>query len=225
MLLAVALPAYAQDNSTTVVPLPPPVMAAPAAPQALTAPPAAVAPAPVTPTQIGQNPAPGQYDNGDSQPAPDQSATTAAPAAPAVPPATTPPQPPNTWLPGTTAVLGVLDKVDGSSSSVTIPPQPPNTWLPGTTAVLGVLDKVDGSSSSVTIPVGGQAIVGDLQVSVLACANRPATEIPDTAIFISTQNAPGAANSPLYRGWMVRSMPGATVAGDADEIFRVVSCS
>jgi hypothetical protein len=29
----------------------------------------------------------------------------------------------------------------------------------------------------------------------------------------------------LYKGWMVRSTPGATVVGDAGETFRVVDCS
>jgi hypothetical protein len=184
-LLLAALPAYAQDNGVTIVPPPPPIVTSTTPPQGA----APITPSPVTPTQVGQ--APPAYDNGASQPAPDQSATTATPAAP---PATT-------------------------------PPAPPNDWVPGTTAVLGVLNKVDGSTANVTIAVGGQATVGDLQVSVLACVNRPPTEIPDTAIFISTANAPGATNAALYRGWMVRSTPGATVAGDADEIFRVVSCT
>jgi hypothetical protein len=88
-----------------------------------------------------------------------------------------------------------------------------------------VLDKVDGSTSEVSIPVGGQQNVGDLQVSVLACVTRPPGQLPDTAIFLSVQNPAQGADTPLYRGWMVRSMPGAAVVGDASEIFRVVACS
>jgi hypothetical protein len=102
------------------------------------------------------------------------------------------------------------------------PPPPP--WAMGKTATLGVLDKVDGGTSQVTIPVGGQAAVGDLQVTVLACASRPAGQIPDTAIYLSAQ-ASGAAGAPLYHGWMLRSAPGAAVVGDASETFRVIDCS
>jgi hypothetical protein len=107
----------------------------------------------------------------------------------------------------------------------TTPPAIPNTWLPGTSATLGVLNKVDGTSSQVTIAVGGHAAIGDLTVSVLACANRPPTQVPDAAIYLTT--APAAANNAAsgFRGWIIQSMPGATVAGDAGETFRVISCA
>jgi hypothetical protein len=104
-------------------------------------------------------------------------------------------------------------------------PTVPNTWVPGKTAVLGVLNKVDGGASQISIPVGSQANVGDLQVSVQSCVTRPPDQIPDTAIFLSVQNNTNSSDSPLFRGWMVRSEPGATVVGDASETFRVVNCS
>jgi hypothetical protein len=105
------------------------------------------------------------------------------------------------------------------------PPALPQTWVPGTTATLGVLDKVDGSVSQLSIPVGGQAGVGDMTVSVLACVSRPPGQIPDTAVFIDAQSDAGSALSPGFRGWMVKSAPGAAVAGNADEAFRVIACS
>ena len=37
--------------------------------------------------------------------------------------------------------------------------------------------------------------------------------------------AGAAAGAPIFRGWMIRSIPGATVVGDASETLRVVSCS
>jgi hypothetical protein len=104
-------------------------------------------------------------------------------------------------------------------------PAVPNTWVPGKTAILGVLDKVAGGASQISIPVGGQANVGDLQVSVQSCVTRPPDQLPDTAVFLSVQNNTDSPGSPLYRGWMVRSTPGATVVGDASETFRVINCS
>jgi hypothetical protein len=112
-----------------------------------------------------------------------------------------------------------------SPPAQTTPPQPPNTWVAGTTAKLGVLNKVDGSVSAVSIPVGGQANIGDLTVNVLACFNRPANQIPDTAIFLNAQSTNADPAVPTYRGWMVLSAPGAAVVGDAGETFRVIACS
>jgi hypothetical protein len=102
---------------------------------------------------------------------------------------------------------------------------PANNWVPGTTAKLGVLNKIDGSVTEISVAVGSQANVGDLQVSVLACVTRPAGEIPDAAIFVAAQNPAGNADAPVYRGWIVRSAPGAAVVGDASETFRVIDCS
>jgi len=109
--------------------------------------------------------------------------------------------------------------------AATTPPVPANAWVPGTTAKLRVLDKVDGGVSDLSIPVGGQATAGDLQISVLACALRPPGQIPDSAIFLSIAPAGDSTVAPSYRGWMVRSVPAASVVGNASESFRVVGCS
>ncbi|HTQ71124.1 MAG TPA: DUF2155 domain-containing protein [Acidocella sp.] len=106
-----------------------------------------------------------------------------------------------------------------------VPPAPSNDWVPGKTAVLGVLNKVDGSSTTLTIAVGGQAVVGDLTVSVQACVSRPDGQLPDSAIFLTLQPKDAQGGGPVYRGWMVRSAPGATDAGNAGQAFRVVTCS
>ncbi len=103
-------------------------------------------------------------------------------------------------------------------------PAIPNDWTTGTTALLGVLNKVDGSTSQLSIPVGSQANVGDLQLSVQSCVSRPSGELPDAAIFLTVQALANSAGPPLFRGWMVRSTPGATVVGDAGETFRVIGC-
>jgi len=166
LAFGLAAPAFGQSDGTIAVPPAPPIIASPVTPQIVT-PPSTLPPAT----------APTNQDTG----------TAAAP-------------PPDDSL----------------------PPQPPDSWVPGKAAQLGVLNKVDGSVSSITIPVGGQNQIGDLTVSVLACVIRPADEIPDAAVFIAATGAGAAA--PIYRGWMVRSMPGAAVVGDASETFRVISC-
>jgi hypothetical protein len=159
-------------------------------------------------------------------PAPPIASAPAAPA-PAVqtPSASPPPGLVQTTMPPVTpdnTAPAAANTDTGTPPPDAAPPPPP--WAMGKTATLGVLDKVDGGTSQVTIPVGGQAAVGDLQVNVLACATRPAGQIPDTAIYLSAQAA-GAAGAPLYHGWMLRSAPGAAVVGDASETFRVINCS
>jgi len=104
-------------------------------------------------------------------------------------------------------------------------PVQPNNWVSGHTAVLGLLNKVDGSTSQLSIPVGGQSTVGDLQVSVQACSSRPEGQLPDDAVFLTVQPADDSGATPIYRGWMVRSAPGATVVGDAGETFRIINCT
>jgi hypothetical protein len=106
-----------------------------------------------------------------------------------------------------------------------IAPIPPNSWLPGKTAEIGVLDKIDGSVSTVSIPVGGQSVVGDLQVNVQACVTRPPDQVPDAAVFLALQNTQNASAPPNYHGWLVKSAPGAAVAGDASETFRIIGCT
>jgi hypothetical protein len=62
-------------------------------------------------------------------------------------------------------------------------------------------------------------------VNVLACDSRPAGELPDDAIFVSIQPVVQSDGGPIFRGWMLRSLPGAAVVGDASETFRVAGCS
>jgi len=146
--------------------------------------------------------------------------------APPVPPAEQPPGLVQTPTPPVNTDNGAANQTAATPPpAATAPPPTPNTWVPGTTAKLGVLNKVDGSVSSVSIPVGGQAAIGDLQVSIQACVTRPPDQVPDAAIFLSVQPQSQSTASPLFRGWMVRSTPGATVVGDGGETFRVINCT
>jgi hypothetical protein len=139
----------------------------------------------------------------------------------------TPPADIDTGTPAQTPAdnSGGQGQAQAQSTAPDIAPVPPNTWLPGKTAQIGVLDKIDGSVSQRSIPVGGQSVVGDLQVSVQACMTRPPDQVPDAAVFLALQSTQNASAPPDYRGWLVRSAPGAAVAGDASETFRIIGCS
>jgi len=137
--------------------------------------------------------------------------TTAAPATATIP---------NAAAPGSTVPVAA-----GQPAPPDTAPAAPGSWTQGTTAVLGVLNKVDGSTSQLSLPVGGTAQQsGDLSVSVQACVTRPAGQIPDAAVFVTIQPTQDST-APLYRGWLVRSAPGAAVAGNAGQTFRVISCT
>jgi len=162
---------------------------------------------------------------------------TPAPAAPVAPSAPQAPSPPGLGQAPAASGGSALGQAAPGTTTTTNPAAPatpvapdapaviPNTWLPAGGAVLGVLNKVEGSTQKITIPAGGQATVGDLVVSVQTCLTRPPTELPDAAVFLSVQPAGADSGAAGFRGWMVRSAPGATVVGDAGETFRVIGCS
>jgi hypothetical protein len=155
---------------------------------------------------------------------PIMAAPLAAPATPTPPAAAAPPGLVQTPVPPASATQATAPNTDNGTAS-TAPAAPPNNWVPGTSAKIRVLNKVDGSVTDLSIPVGGQSTAGDLQLSVLACVQRPPGQIPDSAIFLSIQSIADASAAPSYRGWMVRSVPAAAVVGNASETFRVISCS
>ncbi len=213
--------AWAQnDQSMIVIPPAPPVVAAPPAVAVPPAPPVASQNLPAVQSQPLSPPAQAQAQSQMLPGAPPTQSAAAAPpsapaqpaAAPAQPGASAPapaaqaanaqpaapdaaPMPPNDWTPGHTAMLGVLNEVDGSTSQVSVP--------------VG----------------GQPAKAGDVLVSVQACATRPPQELPDTAVFLTVQPAGDNSAAPLYRGWMLHSAPGASVVGNAAESFRVISCA
>ncbi|MDE1884246.1 MAG: DUF2155 domain-containing protein [Rhodospirillales bacterium] len=200
------------DQNTVVVPPPPPVVSSlpnapevPVAPQPAPPPGLVQTPLPPPGSEAGVPPAATSADNGDNG---------NAPSVQAVSPSTGP-LPPAGNTPEATAAAAPPD----------VAPVPANVWVPGKTAELGVLNKIDGSTSKLTIPVGGQATAGDLTVSVQACVMRPPGALPDSAAFITLQPDASQGSTPVYRGWMVHSAPGATDAGDAGEAFRVITCS
>jgi hypothetical protein len=198
------------DNNVIAVPPAPAIVAAPPSPP-MPPVPAALAP----PGLVTASP-PANVDNG--APPNDDNGSAAPPAAPAQPGTGQP----GTGQPGTTGQAGTSQD---QSQDQDVIPVPPNDWQPGKLAEIGVLDKVGGGVKEISIPVGGQSVVGDLQVNVLACVTRPPDQVPDAAVFLALQSTDNLSGPPDYRGWLVRSAPGAAVAGDASEIFRIIGCS
>jgi hypothetical protein len=199
-----------QNENTIAVPPAPPIVASPATP---TSPPIPQTPAAPPPFLVPPNPAPtgntsGNVDNGaaNTSNAPGTGTSATAPA-------------PLPVAPGGAAPSG-----DQALDQDTIP-TPPNIWQPGKVAEIGVLDKIDGEVAELSVPVGGQSVIGDLQVNVLACVTRPPDQVPDAAVFLALQSTGNPAGPPAYRGWLIRSEPGAAVAGDASETFRIIACS
>jgi hypothetical protein len=146
-------------------------------------------------------------------------------AAPSSPPpqAQAPAQPPGlAQTPPVNADNGAATPATGAPPA-TMPVT--NDWTPGKTAELGVLDRVDGGIANLNIPVGGQVTSGDLQISVLACVMRPANQVPDAAIYLNVQTTDSKSGPPIFHGWMVRSIPAATVVGDSSETLRVANCT
>jgi len=180
--------------------------------------------------------APAVAQTGQTIAVPPAPALTPAPSAPAAPVAPSAPAP----VFGQTPPANSDNGAPAAPTTPTAPtapaapaaPVPPdaaapvnNTWLPAGAARLGVLNKVDGSTQQITIPPGGQATVGDLVVSVQSCLVRPADQLPDAAVFLTVQPAGSDSGAAGFRGWMIRSAPGATVVGDAGETFRLIGCS
>jgi len=146
------------------------------------------------------------------------------PAAPAPPGLVQTPVPPANSDTGAPPSDNAAGSTPSTNNAATTMPMS-NNWVPGKTAEIGVLDRVDGGVANLNIPVGGQATSGDLTISVLACVMRPDSDIADAAIFVNVQSTANNAGPPIFHGWMVRSIPAATVVGDSSETLRVANCT
>lgn len=225
------LPAPAHPAAAPAPTTPPEMVQKPSLPPKVTA--APITQTPLPPPETLQKPSP-------AVPVPPPNLTPAPTAAVPSPPAAPAPQP--TASP---SVPVVPDVAAGSGTAVSpsvttppaaapgaptpppsdVPPPPETAWVPATSAEIAVLNKVEGSTQTMTIPVGAQAQAGDLTISVQACVLRPAGALPNAAVYLSLRSTAQPDLSPAYQGWVVRSMPGATDAENADEAVRLVGCS
>lgn len=132
------------------------------------------------------------------------SATAPSAAASPVPGSTTPaalpendvaPVQENSWVYGHRAELGVLNKVDGSTETITVP--------------------VGGQVTSGDLTVSVQACV------MRPPGELPNAAVYLTLLPIKADDS----TVPVYKGWIVQSAPGAADSENADEAFRVVGCT
>jgi hypothetical protein len=196
-LVAVTPVAWAQNNqpaSLAPVPLAPGIISAPNAPL----------PAPSAPQSLPPPDLPAPDLPTDSTAAPPND-----PTALAEPPVASPQSPDHT---------------------TNTPAQIKPIWDRRGSAVLDVLDKEDGAVHRIDVPVGSSVVEGKLSVAVASCVERPKGMTPDAATFATvtsktgTTNASSTVDAPLFRGWLIRSEPGATVVGDAAVTFRLIGC-
>ncbi|MDD2877914.1 MAG: DUF2155 domain-containing protein [Acidiphilium sp.] len=184
-----------------------------------------LAPVPLPPsiTKVPDAPLPAQPDAAQALPAPDLPAPTVAP-----PPGLERPSPQG----GQAGALPPMT-ADGTTQTGTssAPAQVKPIWDRRATAVLDVLDKEDGAVRRIQVPVGSTVSQGKLEIKVGACVVRPQDMPPDAAIFVTvrpetaTPASSSSVSSPLFRGWLIRSEPGATVVGDAAMTFRLIGCT
>ncbi len=80
--------------------------------------------------------------------------------------------------------------------------------VPGTGAILQALDKVTARTTRLDIPVGKTATFGTLRILVHACRKAPPEDTPESAAHLDiVEIRPGAAEKPLFSGWMFASSP------------------
>jgi hypothetical protein len=243
------------DQNTVAVPPAPPIVSAPLSapmPQVVTpqpAPPGLVqTPVPPANADNGQNPPDGTaVDNGapaaPTPVTPDASQTAPVTPGQTAPAVTTPTPAPNTasstpppaandWVPQHTARIGLLDKVDGGASTVSIPVGGQTDAGDLQISVLACETRPPGEIPDDAIFVSIQPVATG--ATGTASAAPPPGGTPADATASGGPAPPGqgdgtqagsASGAPIFRGWMVRSIPGATVVGDASETLRVVSCS
>ncbi len=82
------------------------------------------------------------------------------------------------------------------------------TTVPGTGALLQALDKVTARITSLEVPVGKTATFGTLRILIHACRKAPPEDPPESAAHLDIiEIRPGAAEKPLFSGWMFASSP------------------
>jgi hypothetical protein len=203
--LLAAMPSAGAQNSQPAslapVPLSPSIIATPNAPL----------PAPVPPSSAPSH--------AKSLPAPDL-------PAPNLPAGTLTAPPPN----ATASDHSPVTEGGSSNGAYGAPAQIKPIWNQRGAALLDVLDKEDGAVHRIKVPVGSSTSEGRLSIEVGACVVRPKEMTSDAATFLTVTskpvdgNASSTGDTPLFRGWLIRSEPGATVVGDAAVTFRLIGC-
>lgn len=102
------------------------------------------------------------------------------------------------------------------------PVRPGGDWVSKPGAELRGLDKVTARASVLTGKVGEVLQFGSLSILVRGCAVRPPDQPADVAVFLEITDR--GATAPLFRGWMIGSMPSSAVLEHPVYDVRVVAC-
>ena len=116
--------------------------------------------------------------------------------------------------------------IPGASSGLPAQAGPaivPNTWLPQGGAILQALDKVNAQNATLTVKVGQSATFGSLVITVQACDIRPPDQPPDAAAYLMVTDA--HANSPGFKGWMLKQEPEVNMLEHPIYDLRVTGCT
>ena len=98
-------------------------------------------------------------------------------------------------------------------------------WEPKREAQLQALDKVTARITILKVPVNQPVTFGTLRVTVRACNARPASEVPDAAVWLQvddTRNDSGG--KPVFQGWMFANAPGIAMLEHPVYDLRVLEC-
>ena len=99
----------------------------------------------------------------------------------------------------------------------------PNTWIPQGSATLQALDKVNAQNATLTVKVGQSATFGSLVITVQACDIRPPDQPPDAAAYLVVTDT--HANSPGFKGWMLKQEPEVNMLEHPIYDLRVTGCT
>ena len=121
------------------------------------------------------------------------------------------PKRPNLWDKRKTAVLAILNKVDGTVSRVNVP-------------VGGELTRDKLHIKVEACLVRPKSMAKD--AAVFLDVTGPASDAPSAGSFGASKVATQSdGEDRLFRGWLVQSEPGATVVGNAAVTFQILNCT
>ena len=102
------------------------------------------------------------------------------------------------------------------------PPAPGPNWLPRDVAELSVLDKVSPRRAVLHVKVGETGRFGALRILVKSCYVRPPDQPEDATAYLVITDRPDTP--PRFQGWMVASMPAASMLEHPIYDVRVTGC-
>ena len=122
---------------------------------------------------------------------------------------------------------GAVAPPPGPAGPSAVPVAPVQTeWVAQGVAELRGVDKVMARTSTLTAKVGETVRFGPLSVLVRHCVIRPPDRPQDAAAFLEiSETARGeAGRPPVFRGWMLVSLPQLALVEHATHDIRLAAC-